>query len=120
MSRYIIEFGMGTDFHGQNVSAAAERAVRDAVSHSCLHGLSAVLGPEELDRDVNIRVTVAVSRPEEVDRQAIAACLPVGTVTVQAVEGGLKLPELCLSRLGSREDSVEAAIAALELEVQGH
>lgn len=120
MSRYIIEFGMGTDFHGQNVSKAAEKAVRDAVSRSCLCGLSEVLGLEDLDRDVKIRVTVAVSRPEEVDRQAVAACLPIGKVEVRAVEGGLTVPGLYLPRFGDRDDSIEVAIAAVEVEVQGH
>jgi len=120
MSRYIIEFGMGTDFHGQNVSKAAEKAVRDAVSRSCLCGLSEVLGLEDLDRDVEIRVTVAVSRPEEVDRQAVAACLPIGKVDVRPVEGGLTVPGLYLPQFGDRDDSIEVAIAAIEVEVQGH
>ena len=120
MNRYIIEFGMGMDFHGQNVSKAAEKAVRDAVSHSCLCGLTEVLGLENLDRDVEIRVTVAVSRPEEVDRQAVAACLPIGKVEVRAVNGGLTIPGLYLPRCGDRDDSIEAAIAVVEVEVQEH
>lgn len=119
MRRYIIEFGMGADFHGQNVCKAAEKAVRDAVSRSCLCGLSEVLGLEDLDRDVKIQVTVAVSRPEEVDRQAVAACLPIGKVDVRAVEGGLTVPGLYLPQFGDRDDSIEVAIAAVEVEVQG-
>lgn len=31
MKRYIIEFGMGTDFHGQDAGKAAVKAVKDAV-----------------------------------------------------------------------------------------
>ena len=49
MGRYIIEFGMGTDFHGQDVSKAAAKAVKDAVSRSCLCGLSEVLRLEDLN-----------------------------------------------------------------------
>ena len=51
MGRYIIEFGMGTDFHGQDVSKAAAKAVKDAVSRSCLCGLSEVLRLEESGQD---------------------------------------------------------------------
>lgn len=36
MKKFIVEFGMGTDFHGQDVTKAAKKAVKDAVSRSCL------------------------------------------------------------------------------------
>ncbi|MDR1622799.1 MAG: Lin0512 family protein, partial [Synergistaceae bacterium] len=39
MRRYIVEFGIGMDFHGQDVSKAAAKAVRDATTKSCLCGL---------------------------------------------------------------------------------
>lgn len=42
MRRFIIEFGLGTDFHGQDVSKAAQKAVKDAF-RSCLCGLIDVL-----------------------------------------------------------------------------
>ena len=32
MRRFIIEFGLGTDFHGQDVSKAAQKAVKDAIN----------------------------------------------------------------------------------------
>ena len=70
MGRYIIEFGMGTDFHGQDVSKAAAKAVKDAVSRSCLCGLSEVLRLEDLNQ-VKITVTVAVPRPEEVNPKLV-------------------------------------------------
>jgi uncharacterized protein (TIGR02058 family) len=120
MKRYIIEFGMGADFHGQDVNKAAQKAVKDAVSRSCLCGLQEVLGlsAEELDTKVDITVTVAVSRPQEIVEKSIAACLPVGKVTVRAVPGGLKVPGLYLSRFGDKDDSIEAALAAVEVGIQ--
>lgn len=119
MGRYIIEFGMGADFHGQDVSKAAAKAVKDAVSHSCLCGLSEVLGLEQWDQNVKITVTVAVSRPEEVNLKEVADCLPIGAVTVKAVSGGLQVPGLYLPQFGDRDDSIEAALAAIEVEVPG-
>ena len=71
MNRYIIEFGIGMDFHGQNVSKAAAKAAKNAISSSCLCGLSEVLGMEELSQ-VKVKVTIAVPRPEEVDHQQVA------------------------------------------------
>ena len=43
LKKFIVEFGMGTDFHGQDVTKAAKKAVKDAVSRSCLCGLEDVL-----------------------------------------------------------------------------
>ena len=76
MKKFIVEFGMGTDFHGQDVTKAAKKAVKDAVSRSCLCGLDEVLGLTDFTRQVRILATVAVSRPEEVDCAAVAEALP--------------------------------------------
>ena len=64
MRRFIIEFGLGTDFHGQDVNKAAQKAVRDAMSRCCLCGLSEVLGISDFNKDVKVNVTVAVSKPD--------------------------------------------------------
>lgn len=117
MHRYIIEFGIGMDFHGQDVTKAALKAVKDAVSKSCLCGLSEVLEIRDLDSQVNIKVTVAVSRPEDVDRERVAKCLPVGRAAVEAVSGGMTIPGLYLPRFGDRDESIEAAMAAVEVEI---
>ena len=71
MRRYLIEFGMGMDFHGQDVSKAAVKAAKNAISNSCLCGLQEVLGMEDLNQ-VKIKVTIAAPRPEEIDCQQVA------------------------------------------------
>lgn len=115
MNRYIIEFGLGMDFHGQDVNGAAKKAVKDAISKSCLCGLWELFKLNDLDNDVRIKVTVAVSRPSEIDAGAIAKCLPVGKVSVQAVQGGMTVAGLYLPRFGDRDESIEAAVAAVEV-----
>ena len=115
MNRYIIEFGLGLDFHGQDVNNAAKKAVKDAISKSCLCGLSELFKLNDLDNDISIKVTVAVSRPAEIDEQAIAQCLPVGKVSVQSVQGGMTVAGLYLPCFGDRDDSIEAALAAVEV-----
>ena len=76
---------MGTDFHGQDVTKAAKKAVKDAVSRSCLCGLDEVLGLTDFTRQVRILATVAVSRPEEVDCAEVASALPVGTAFIMVL-----------------------------------
>lgn len=115
MNRYIIEFGLGMDFHGQDVNNAAKKAVKDAISKSCLCGLSELFKLNDLDNDIDIKVTVAVSRPAEIDAKAIAECLPVGKVSVHSVQGGMTVAGLYLPRFGDRDESIEAALAAVEV-----
>lgn len=117
MKKFIVEFGLGTDLHGQNVTKAACKAVKDAVSRSCLCGLQEILGIADADfpRRVYIQCTVGVSRPEEVDLEAVASMLPVGTAEVKAVPGGLVADGVCIRNFGDKEKSVEAAVAAVEV-----
>jgi uncharacterized protein (TIGR02058 family) len=120
MKRFIIEFGSGMDFHGQDVNKAAVKAVKDAVSKSCLCGLTEILelGDTGLDERVEIKVTVAVSDPDAVKLDEIAAVLPVGKVTLNAVKGGLTIPGIMIERFGDKDDTIEAALAALEVFVK--
>ena len=118
MKRYVIEFGLGTDFHGQDVMHAAAKAVKDAVSRSCLCGLDELLGIHDLNTGVYVHVTVAVSDPEKVDVAKVAEMLPVGTVDVKAVRGGLHVPGLYVPGFGDADDSIEAALACVEVEIR--
>jgi uncharacterized protein (TIGR02058 family) len=113
--RFIIEFGIGMDFHGQDVTKAAEKAVKDAVSRSCLCGLDEVLEIKDLNNGVDIKVTVAVSRPEEVDAERIKAQLPIGRVKVERVKGGLTIPGLFIPQFGDKDNTIEAALACVEV-----
>jgi uncharacterized protein (TIGR02058 family) len=87
--RAILETGSGCDLHGGDYTKAAVRAVEDAIRHSSLSFVRA-LG---LDADrMEVAVTIGVTRPERVDRAAVAAVLPHGRVTVAVVQGGLDVP----------------------------
>ncbi|NLC73268.1 MAG: hypothetical protein GX684_05805 [Ruminococcaceae bacterium] len=115
MKKYIVEFGMGTDFHGQDVTKAAKKAVKDAVSRSCLCGLDEVLELEDFSRQLLVRATVAVSKPEAVDKTDVASVLPVGKVEIIPVLGGLTIDGLNIPAFGDSDKSIEAAIAAVEV-----
>ena len=87
--RCITEMGMGVDVHGKDATKAARRAVSDAIRHSSL-SLVRLFG--KTPHDMFVDVTIGVPSPEAVDTQAVAKELPYGTVTVNAVKGGLAIP----------------------------
>lgn len=88
--RVILEMGAGNDLHGGDYTKAARRAVDDALHHSSLTMLR-TLGVGAAGMYVD--VTIGVQKPEAVDRAAIQAALPHGTVTVNVVKGGLDVPD---------------------------
>ena len=86
---WVLEFGMGVDVHGDNATAAACRAVSDAIRHSSLPFFRDV---RDRGGRMLVEVTVGVPDPSAVDVERVKKELPHGEVTVRAVPGGLKVP----------------------------
>ena len=105
--RVILELGAGNDLHGRDYTKAALRAVQDALHHSSL-GFARALGKDI--ESMQVKVTIGVQEPESVDCAAVAQSLPHGRVQVQAVKGGLNIPD--------RERGDLAVIASAAIEVQ--
>lgn len=120
MDRFVIEIGMGIDFHGQDVTKAAVKAAKDAISKSCLIGLEEVCGfnQDNIDENVLIDVTVAVSRPDEVKVSEVERVFPVGKVNVNAVHGGLRTEGLYFTKFGDKDDSIEVAVASVSVKIK--
>ena len=89
LERVVTEMGMGVDVHGRDYTLAARRAVSDAIRHSSLSLFRAVGKSRD---EMHIRVVIGVPEPDRVDRDAVAAELPYGAVTVVAEKGGLEVP----------------------------
>lgn len=88
--RMILEIGSGNDLHGGDYTKAAVRAVEDAIHHSSLTLIRSLgLDPNAMQ----VEVTIGVQRPEKIDPARVKAALPYGQVTVNAVKGGLDVPE---------------------------
>ena len=88
--RLILEAGMGNDLYGEDYTKAALRAVQDALHHSSL----VLYRSLDLDRALmQVRVTIGVAKPEQVDCAAVAASLPRGQAKVMAVPGGLNVED---------------------------
>ncbi|MCG8692431.1 MAG: Lin0512 family protein [Minwuiales bacterium] len=103
--RVILELGTGNDLHGGDYTKAAIRAVQDAIHHSSLTMIRTL---DVKPGGMLVDVTIGVQQPDKVDREAVAATLPHGTVTVDVVKGGLDVPD---EALGDVAVIASAAIA---------
>ena len=86
--RCVTEMGMGVDVHGLDYTAAAKRAVFDAIHHSSL-GFPRLVG--KTADDMRVDVTIGVPKPEAVDRKAVLETLPHGGGHINVVHGGLQV-----------------------------
>ena len=114
--RFIVEIGTGIDLHGENATKAACRAVRDAVSRSCLCGLLEIVKLQALD-DVRVEILVASPKPQEVDLEQVMAEVPIGQKTARAVEGGMTARGLCVAQFAPTCDQILVANAAITVYV---
>ena len=85
----ILEIGTGIDLHGQNATEAARRAVWSAVHQSSIMGLG-LFGPDT-SKNMVVEVTIAITRPDEVDEETVLGVLPHGTGKLKVVQGGLEI-----------------------------
>jgi len=86
LKRYLTEMGMGVDVHGGDYTKAAKRAVSDAIRHSSINFFPHI---EYTKEDMQLQVKIASQKPELIDKEAVAAEFPYGTVTIEPVFGGL-------------------------------
>jgi len=111
LKRFVVELGYGADLHGGNSTKAACRAVKDAVSRSCLCGLFEILGLKD-PNSMHVQVKIACPKPDEVDGEQVLATVPFGTKELEIVSGGMMTRGLEVPELGDG-DNIFVAIAAL-------
>ena len=116
LQRYIVEIGTGADLHGGDVTKAAQKAIKDAVSHSCLCGLFEIVGLKDPNQ-MHIHVKIACPHPELLDHDEVLKVVPFGSTQLEAVPGGLSVRGLDLPALG-QGDTIVVALAALTVYVE--
>lgn len=89
LRRCLLEMGMGVDLHGKDYTKAAQRAVRDALSHVSL-GFAGVMGAGP--GSMHLDVTIGVPQPDAVDGKAVLDIFPYGHKHIKVVQGGLEVP----------------------------
>ena len=110
--RFIVEIGTGIDIHGEDVTKAACRAVKDAVSRSCLCGLLEILDLKHLE-DVQVDIQVASPNPDRVDLEQVMNEVPIGRKSARAVRGGMTAQGLCVPQFAPQCDQIVVANAAV-------
>ncbi len=110
--RFIIEMGTGVDQHGQDITEAATKAVKDAVSRVCLIGMLELVEVSD-PNPMLIEVHVACPRPQEVRRDEVLAALPFGQKELEVVEGGMIVHGHQSSSMGDKSDEIIVANAAV-------
>lgn len=116
LQRYIVEIGTGIDMHGGNVTNAAQKAIKDAVSHSCLCGLFDIIQLKDPNQ-MHIHVKVACPYPDKLDQAEVLRAVPFGSTQLEVVQGGLTVQGLNLPELGEG-DTIVVAVAALTVYVE--
>jgi len=93
--RYLLENGTGVDLHGKDETKAAQKAIKDAISHSSMIGLGGLfkIGSfKELEEALMVDVTIATPNPETVDGEAVISVLPEGKRRINIIKGGMMWP----------------------------
>ena len=90
--RFAVEMGVGTSLRREDHTAAAIRALQDALWRVSFTGARA-LGQE--GADMRVEVMIGVPKPEEVDEAAVLAVLPYGERSLTVVRGGMAIPGGC-------------------------
>ncbi len=92
MKRYVVEWGTGVDVHGMNVTKAASKALRDAISHCCMVGLTEYAGLTRLSEQMKLDVKIACPRKDELNVEEALKGLPAyKNINVEVVDGGLEI-----------------------------
>jgi uncharacterized protein (TIGR02058 family) len=110
--RFIIEMGTGVEQHGQDVTMAATKAVKDAIGRVNLVGLLEMVSLEDLN-DMLVEVLIACPRPEEVNTGEVLQALPFGQKDIRVVEGGMLVHGHELRELEDKSDEIIIANAAV-------
>lgn len=113
--RFVVELGYGADLHGADPTKAAKRAVKDAISRSCLCGLFDIVGISD-PGEMHVAVKIGCPKSREVVAEEILAEIPFGSKEFEAVEGGLFTRGLEVPALGSG-DNILVAVASLTVSV---
>jgi uncharacterized protein (TIGR02058 family) len=111
-----IETGMGIDVHGQDITKAAIRAVKNAIHYNSMPGIRSVLPGNSLDNMiVNVKLAVPCEK-ESLDIDAVKEALPFGKVSVEVMDGGmLTTSGIVLEEKGDKNDLMYIVVASVEV-----
>src|SRR5690625_6151102 len=83
-----IQTGTGIDVHGQNITKAASRAIKDAIHYNSIPGVRAQLPEGDI---IKMKTIVKLAVPKDSDqlnKEEIKKLIPYGKVTVEVTTDG--------------------------------
>lgn len=111
-----IETGMGVDVHGQDITKAAVRAVKNAIHTNSMPGIRAILPEGQLE---NMAVNIKLAIPTDKDKlniEKVKSAIPYGTVTVELMDGGmLTTSGIYLEDKQDKNDLMYIVVASVEV-----
>jgi uncharacterized protein (TIGR02058 family) len=108
---------MGVDQHGQELTVAAARALRNGIAHNALLGIMEIAGLQD-PNEMIVEVKVAVPYPEQVREAEVLAVLPCGKKTLTVEAGGMVVDGLAIPSLNDKNHEMLIAVAAVTVLVE--
>jgi len=117
LKKFVIQIGMGVDQHGQDVTNAAQKAIKNAIANNCLVGLTEICQLGNLN-DFYVQVQIAVPYPEQVNKTRLLKAIPFGNKEVIVEKGGMVIPGIQIPELGDTSNEIIVANAAVTVLVR--
>ena len=115
--RFVIQTGFGVDLHGEDNTKAAVKAVKNAISSTCLCGLTEIFGRTNAE-GVHIDVLLAAPAPASIDTAKVQAQFPIGTVSITVQQGGLTASGLHAPQFAEGKHSLIGVNAAVTVYIE--
>lgn len=110
-----VELGMGVDLHGQDVTKAAVRAVRNAIERNSMPGMRALVDGDTSRMQVRVHLAVPADA-DRLDQEAVKAVFPYGAVSIHVTSGGMLAPSgIFLADKNDRNEQIYVVNAAIEV-----
>lgn len=117
MKILFVEMGVGYDQHGQDITAAAMRACRDAISSNSIPAFrtGAIPGINSDQMKLKLKLGVPHSTQGSLDIERVKSVFPYGDIIdVEVVDGGLVCSSgVCLEAMGDKNDDCYIVNAAV-------
>ncbi|CAN6482741.1 unnamed protein product [Victoria cruziana] len=117
MKLLFVEMGVGYDQHGQDITAAAMRACRDAIASNSIPAFRIGSIPGVTPEHMKLKLKLGVPRSEQqnLDFEKVKSVFPYGKiVSLEVVDGGLICSSgTCLEEMGDKNDDCFVVNAAV-------
>uniref|UniRef100_A0A0E0JL49 Uncharacterized protein n=1 Tax=Oryza punctata TaxID=4537 RepID=A0A0E0JL49_ORYPU len=117
MKLLFVEMGVGYDQHGQDITAAAVRACRDAITSNSIPAFRSGSIPGVNTEQMKLQIKLGVPRPTQhlLDVERVKAVFPYGKIiSFEVVDGGMICSSgVCLEAMGDKNDDCYIVNAAV-------